>query len=208
VVKLLEELEKEGMKCVFIDCQRLSRVIDLVKIAMKELEERFLTPRNGDRESLEKLFAILGEEDVRVVAFDEFVFLVKCLSRREDYGNTESMVARLRALASTAPFSTVFTSSSLREVRAMMSTHRRVIARGFDAILDLKPLSFKHSVEFIKKASALYGIDIPEDDTLKMAIYGDEIPFYMLSLVRSYVMAKSADNALKEELTNRPVERS
>ncbi len=192
--KILEELEAEGIRTLSLDCQRVSMPSRLL-LKLSEKTGREVTISENPYEVLETLFRISMEEDISVIFFDEFTYLVRDFSRRNPYRGSESVIAHLRSLISEFEGGVVFASSTLLSLSKLVRGYERRMARMFDVVFKLENLTLSDTLKIIK------GYGVPDNDAVILVEASDGVPFYAESLALSYLRVKNPEETVMEELT-------
>ncbi len=200
-LKVLEEVEGQGFKGVYINCSTVTRGSDLLRQMAEELCLKDVdVGRLDNKTALENFFREVSERGVNVIVLDEFTNLFRTLGRKREFGNVTNFAAVLRGCIMDCGAAVIATSSSLAEIRKIIRK-ARILARTFDFILNLGPLDFNNSLGLISLMEREYGWKIPDDVKDRIVILADFVPFYVECLTKAYALYGDLDEALRMEFT-------
>ena len=168
---------------IYIDCMKILRPIHLRKIINQifkiNIEDQ--DPYN----IIEKLFKI-AEENNKPLALDEFTEIIKIFSKYYPYrgsGGISAIASHLRSLLVETKIPIILSSTSLKTIYELTKEYSKPLARAFDLILNINPLTIESSIELISKLASKYNIGISEKEKQTIALFTNGNPSYIKAII-------------------------
>lgn len=185
---------------LYINCQRILHPEHLLLImGIREIV-------SDAYQALERFFYVVNRQK-KLLAMDEFTDLLRNFGTYKPYrgrGGTNAVAMHLRALLEESKIPILFSTTSLKTLHDVAGEYSKPLARSFDVIITLYPLSFENTIKLIDLICSERKISCSEKAKIRIAELTGGNPSYvkaiMLRLLEKNVDVRHIDEVFMREL--------
>nr|MDO8062480.1 hypothetical protein [Candidatus Freyrarchaeum guaymaensis] len=194
---------REEVGGVYVDFQRVLRPSHLSTFFE---EETGVSIRFDDAYSCLEDFFVKAEEVGRPLMMDEFTELIVRFGAASPYrgaGGRDAVASHLRSLMQAVRIPVFLSATSLKTLSEVAGEYTKPLARAFDMVLTVHPLTLKSGRELAEKLAELMGVTVTGEAALRVAELTGGNPDYIRAL--TYVLpddptGEEVEEAFEESL--------
>ena len=179
---------------LYVNCQKILRPEHLLEIIGNE--GNYVDAY----EALEKFFEIACNK-YYLIALDEFTDLLVRLGNFKPYrgtGGTSAVASHLRAILEEVKKPIIFSTTSIKTLYDVAGEYSKPLARSFDMIIHVHPLSMEDALKLIDKLCSEKGIKCTYDAKLRIAEMSGGNPAYIKAIINGLRGEKIDINSVNE----------
>lgn len=184
--KLYDDLLKEGIHGLFIDCLKIYSPEDLV-ILLGEETKGFGFNKIDAKNALEYLFSEGERRGFRFFIFDEFTTLFYRFGLLKPFrgmGGFRAVAQFFKSILDNVNASIIFLDTSFKDVYEAAKSYSSPLFRQFHIEIKLGPLPLNAAVELVVRNAEMLGITLKEEDARFIAELCHGVPYYIIRFMR------------------------